>query len=163
MAPNFRNSKIYRLVSDFTNLIYIGSTVQELRKRYFNHRAHFKKWIRGHYDYCSAYQIVMFSDFRIELVEAYPCMSLHELHTREQYWKDRTHHCCNKNDAILTENGILRRKNHRRMFQRNQYHEKKNHFCDICGVYINSQPSRITRHEITDTHQANLRIMNQII
>jgi hypothetical protein len=154
---NFRNGKIYKLVSDFTELVYIGSTVQDLDKRFALHKSHFMAWMRGDMYYCSAYQIVMFTDVKIMLVESYPCKSNKELRQREQYWKDKTTDCCNKNDAIRKIEDL---KEYQQFNNKKNY--KKKHFCVACGNYYSGKPSHIQRHEQSLYHKANFKTLNNL-
>ncbi len=79
---NYQNGKIYtiRCRSDDT-LIYVGSTTRALSQRMTEHRSCCK---RG--DGCSLYDYIIdndWSDFYIELYEAYPCNSKEELCKKE--------------------------------------------------------------------------------
>jgi predicted GIY-YIG superfamily endonuclease len=40
--PDYSNGKIYKLVSDKTAMIYIGSTTQDLNERLSGHKNEFK-------------------------------------------------------------------------------------------------------------------------
>ena len=43
---DYKNGKIYKIVSDLTDKIYIGSTTQPLYKRHSKHKGNYKQYIR---------------------------------------------------------------------------------------------------------------------
>ena len=89
MTATYQNSKIYKLTSDQTSLIYIGSTVKTLNKRLTNHICDYNNYLNGNKRcYISSYEILKHGDYKIELIELYPCDNKEELHEREQYYLD---------------------------------------------------------------------------
>ena len=148
--PNFRNSKIYRLVSMFTTDEYIGSTVLELNKRFSKHKHDFKRWLDGKYHYVSSFQLIMYYDVKIELVETYPCLSFEELLKREQYWKDRTPNCCNQNEAI-----------NKNIHSHEQYKNEKIINCPYCNIEYKERNFR--RHVRTQKHKDNVELFNKLL
>lgn len=83
---NYANGKIYKMVNDFDDKIYVGGTCNELRIRK-----------RGHVDRATrfpdrpVYQHLLpigWNNVRMILIENYPCSSKYELNAREQYWID---------------------------------------------------------------------------
>lgn len=81
---DYRKGKIYRLISQHTNKIYIGSTIQKLSSRMSALKRQYG-WKEGNKDF---FEILCYDDCGIVLVEEYPCDSIDQLHMREQYWKD---------------------------------------------------------------------------
>ena len=77
----YQNSKIYKIVCNITNEIYVGSTYQQLEDRLRGH-VHDAKCNTG----ISSKQIINRGDFKIELVEYFPCESRKELHLREGFF-----------------------------------------------------------------------------
>lgn len=77
--PNYRNGKIYKITSSQTDLIYVGSTVENLSMRFAHHKSNFKRNIS---DIISK-EILKYCDAKIELIEAYPCNSKEELFKKE--------------------------------------------------------------------------------
>ncbi len=95
--PNYNNGKIYKLTSQNTDMIYIGSTVQILRKRYIKH----KNYIKNNINNLSSANMFIWDDCEIELIENYPCNSKNELLKREQYYIDLyKDYCININNAV---------------------------------------------------------------
>lgn len=79
----YANGKIYCLRSHQTDDIYIGSTIQPLYKRLYEHKSK-KLHILSNYD-----------DMYIELIEEYPCNNRMEL-TRKEGEHIRANDCVNK-------------------------------------------------------------------
>jgi GIY-YIG catalytic domain len=151
--PNFRNGKIYEIISDHTKKVYIGSTVLKLNIRLNIHKNHYKKWKQGQFDYLSSFQVVKYRDARIRLVEVYPCLTLEELLIREQYWKDNIEKCCNKNRAFRID---TRRRNSTRKWNKNNQIN-----CDYCDQCY-SKGQKMRRHEQTQKHQDNVKFFNSL-
>ena len=83
------NGKIYRLTCNVTGMTYIGSTASPLPVRLQQHsfrQEQFTKYEIG--NYCGSFKIIEGSDYKIELIEEYPCNSKTELRMRERYWYD---------------------------------------------------------------------------
>lgn len=81
----YQHSKIYKIVSDQTNRIYVGSTVNVLSKRLSEHKSMYKRYKNGSHHYVTSFDIVQYDDAKIILVESYPCNNKDELRARERY------------------------------------------------------------------------------
>ncbi len=108
--PDYSKGKIYKIVSEHTDLCYIGSTTNSLKHRFTNHKAKFNK---PECDITSK-EILKFSDAKIELVEDYPCTNNDKLKLRERYYIENTN-CCNKILPISTE-----KERHRNYYLKNK-------------------------------------------
>ena len=81
---DFANAKIYQLVNDLDDLIYVGHSTTTLTKRLYFH----KKAAKEHPDR-KVYKhtnLLGFEHFRIELIEPWPCQNEDELVAREGFW-----------------------------------------------------------------------------
>ena len=85
--PDYQQGKIYKIVCETTGLVYIGSTTQTLERRLY---AHEKKQFLQVY---SSYQILHNRNYKIELIENYPCKNNEQLRAREAYH-------CSKTDCV---------------------------------------------------------------
>ena len=91
--PNYQQGKIYSIRSvSRPDLIYIGSTTQQLSKRMGGHRRKRK------YN-CSSTIIIDIGDAYIELIQNFPCNSVDELEAQENIHM-RAIKCVNKNSAV---------------------------------------------------------------
>ena len=102
-SNQYRNGKIYRIVSNQTYQQYIGSTIQPLKYRLSGHVRDFIRYQRSKQDsshsnsqYISSFEILKFSDAAIQLIEEFPCASKLALETREGYYIRNNPNCVNK-------------------------------------------------------------------
>ena len=90
--------KIYSIRSHQTSDIYIGSTTQQLCRRFTNHKAHYKQWLNGQISYTTSFSILEYDDAYIELIEETEFKSKDELRQREGHYIRNTN-CVNKQVA----------------------------------------------------------------
>jgi hypothetical protein len=74
---NYKNSKIYKIVCDTSGKVYYGSTIQKLNIRLRKHKSNKD---------CTSIEIIKNNNYRIELVEEYPCETYQELLWRERHY-----------------------------------------------------------------------------
>ena len=91
----YRKGKIYIIRSDQTDEIYIGSTVMKLEKRLRKHESNFREFNNGTYNYVTSFELLKHNNYKIELLEAYPCVSKKKLRRREGHYI-KTIECVNK-------------------------------------------------------------------
>ena len=93
-ANRYHNAKIYRIVNDFNDQVYIGSTCQTLAKRLYSHRRDCDKTRQYN---GRLYQLVRrhggWQGFRICLVEEFSCENNDQLRQREQHHIDELKRC----------------------------------------------------------------------
>ena len=83
---NYQNGKIYRLVNDVDDLIYVGSTIVALSRRKASHKSDAAKHPEQRvYKHLNA---IGWNNVHIILIEHYPCNSSEELLARERYYID---------------------------------------------------------------------------
>ena len=85
--PNYQNGKIYKLICNTTNKVYIGSTTTTLKQRLRKHHTPSNNTMSK--------QIIEGCNYEIILLENYPCNSKLELLKREGYFIDNNE-CINK-------------------------------------------------------------------
>ena len=86
MPIDYNNGKIYKIVSNNTNRQYIGSTCQKLNTRLSNHKNMNKLYKNGKTTHCYSFDVIDDGNYKIELIEKYPCKSKKELTNREAYY-----------------------------------------------------------------------------
>jgi hypothetical protein len=91
----YTRSKIYKIVSNSTDKIYIGSTCSALHKRHHQHKLDFKRFQNGKHNNITSFQIIELGDSDIVLIEEFPCANKIQLHARERYHIENTE-CLNK-------------------------------------------------------------------
>lgn len=173
----YSRGKIYKIVSDHTDKIYIGSTCNELHKRMHWHRSSYKKYLRGNGHNSSA-DILQFDDAKIILMEKYPCEDRNELVARERYYFDlhRDSLCNQKKPAFYDGEKAICNKEWQAKYRENNkimvntkkqiYFEshpeifKTKHTCAICGgQYVINNKSR---HLKSKAHINKLTQHNQV-
>lgn len=91
--PDYQKAKIYRIISNETDKVYIGSTCDYLSSRLGKHKYSFKKGKT-----CpTSKEILKYADCKIELIEEFPCATKRELLDREGYHISITPNCVNRN------------------------------------------------------------------
>jgi len=92
----YENGKIYKLWSNETDEIYIGSTTNPLCKRLYQHKTDYKIGKNGKRGITSAYKLFeKGGDVMIELIEKFPCECKEELNAREGFYI-RQEKCVNR-------------------------------------------------------------------
>jgi len=76
-TKDYSKGKIYKIVNDdFPDLVYYGSTIQNIKRRFGQHKD----------NSCTSKKLFETNNVRVELVEDYPCETKRELETREKYY-----------------------------------------------------------------------------
>ena len=86
----YYDSKIYVIKSPNTNKIYIGSTIQPLKKRFCDHYSFYNNKTNN----TSSKEIIKCNDAYIELLEQYKCNDEFELKIREKYYIEKNKDIC---------------------------------------------------------------------
>ena len=95
----YQRGKIYKLISNETNDVYYGSTIEDkLTNRLSGHRKNYKQFLNGKCSHITSFEIIKFDNAKIILVENYPCNTKYELLAREQQYIDNNV-CVNKQRA----------------------------------------------------------------
>jgi hypothetical protein len=98
----YQRGKIYKIVCNKSNLIYIGSTIEKyLSNRLKRHRLDYRKFLNGKHRFITSFKILENDDYYIELIELFPCNSKDELLVRERYYFDNIE-CINKQKPSWT-------------------------------------------------------------
>ena len=91
----YEKGKIYKIVSNETEKIYIGSTIEKyLSNRKGKHIDKYKSYLNKKYNYVSSFELVIYPDCKIYLIESYPCNNINELLSRERYWIEQNKDIC---------------------------------------------------------------------
>jgi len=84
MPINYQNGKIYKIVCNVTDEVYIGSTCQPtVARRLAKHVDNYKEHKKGKRGYTTSFRIIERGDYTAYLVESFPCDSKDELTKRE--------------------------------------------------------------------------------
>ena len=145
MESKYLNSKIYKIICKNTGRQYIGSTSQAyLSSRLKGRESTYKKWIQsGRGNFMTSFDILDGGNYKIQLVEVYPCTTKYELHQRKRYWVLNTI-CVNKVMPNRTPkeyyhdnlNGLLE-------YKRNYYKNNRELIKNIRKVYYQQNKDKI--------------------
>lgn len=100
--PNYQNGKIYKIINNENDDIYIGSTCSPLSVRMALHRRHFKLYQQTQKNYITSFKILELTTAKIILIENFPCNTKEELTAREAYYI-RELLCVNKCIPLRTD------------------------------------------------------------
>lgn len=96
---HFQNGKIYKITSEQTDRIYIGSTCNILSARMSQHRYDNNNG-RGN---ATSREILQYPDAKIELIEAWPCENKQQLLHRERFHAEQNQNICVNNRRPIVE------------------------------------------------------------
>lgn len=92
----YAHAKVYRIISDLTNQVYVGSTCNPLSKRMAEHRSTYRAHLAGRYPRVTSFDILQHGDAKIFLLENVACESKEQLLARERHWIETTLNCVNR-------------------------------------------------------------------
>lgn len=124
--PDYSKAKIYKIVSDVDDEVYIGATCGSLAHRMSVHRATSRnkpeRCLYAHVDALGGWQ-----HFSIILVEDFPCERKEQLSARERYWVEEmsTLNMCIPGRTVAEYNATHRDKHNARRREYNATHHDK--------------------------------------
>ena len=87
--------KIYKIVDNTNQNVYIGSTCKTLKTRLSVHKCHYKMFLKGLYGNIKSFDIIKNNNYKIELLEDCNIKTKQELLARERYFI-KNNNCLNK-------------------------------------------------------------------
>ena len=93
-ANKYANGKIYKITNLTGDIIYVGSTIRSIQRRFNDHRIDLK---RRNTKFHKHLKDNGFDNFEIELIENHKCSSRTELLERETYYIKQLKPLCNVN------------------------------------------------------------------
>jgi hypothetical protein len=122
---DYENGKIYRIDCLTTGQVYIGSTKEKtLSLRLSKHKASFKYWNSGKGCHQTSFEILKHGNFKISLIELFPCNTKDELTSREGYYIRNTD-CINKQVPHRTEKEYYQ-ENREKILERDKEYRNNN-------------------------------------
>ena len=143
---------IYKLVSDSSDLVYVGRTVRTLTERFTQHRNHSTRK-----DRCSSWKVLEHGNCSIVFIEET------EDPKREKYWIEELG-ACNTNKLTcsdIVDSAKYREKNREKLAEKQRaYIARKGKVkCDRCGFVLTSS-SNLGRHQKSKRCRNYLSISN---
>jgi len=93
--PDYSKGKIYKLVSNYTDDIYIGSTCNTLSRRKGEHKCNYMRYIDGKGRYVSSFKLFEKGNVDVVLIEECSVHNKMELHRKEREYIEKLV-CVNK-------------------------------------------------------------------
>jgi len=150
--PDYNKGKIYKIVDNTNNNIYIGSTCEPtLAHRLAEHRKKFKLFLNGKYHFTSSFIILENNDYDIVLIEDVKCDNRDQLFQRERYYQDLIPNINKLKNARTTE------ENKQVKYDSNKNYENKIKRVCVCGGKYLDNLSNRTKHFNTTKHQTFLQ------
>jgi predicted GIY-YIG superfamily endonuclease len=146
--PDYSKGKIYKIVDNTNNNVYIGSTCEPtLAHRLAQHRSDYAKYLRGVRGLTTSFLILANNNYDIVLLEECDVNSRDQLFQRERYYQDLIPNINKLKNARTPEENrevkILSRKNYELKCGTNK--------CQCGGKYLNAT-SRYNKHLKTEKH-----------
>ena len=110
LKNKFYNSKIYKIVDNTNDNVYIGSCCSSLKTRLSTHKCSYEMLlfkniksyeINKNKNYIKSYEIIKNGDYKIELLEDCDINTKQELLERERYYIENNN-CLNKNISDIS-------------------------------------------------------------
>ena len=138
--PNYNNGKIYKIVNNIDNMIYIGSTTTKLCYRMAVHRCNMIKNKNA-----TLYQHMRklgIEYFTIVLIEEYPCSNKDQLLRRERYILEL------HNKQILLNKNRPNRTNIERLQQMRNWHiDNKEYHANQMKLWFINNKTRVKKYK----------------
>lgn len=117
----YNNGKIYKLVSNQTDKIYIGSTCKErLCQRLAQHKRNYNFWLKDNNNgYMSSYELFKLGNVEIVLLETINCNTKDELLKKEREYIDKY------KDILINKVRPTITKDERKEYQKEHYEDNK--------------------------------------
>jgi len=146
------NAKIYKIVDNTSDNIYIGSTCKTLKTRLSEHKSDYKRFLKGLYNNIKSFDILKNNDYKIELLEDCEIKTKHELLARERFYVENNN-CVNKNIPGSTDKGTQQyQKDYNKAYKEtNKFKLNEKFDCQCGGRYIRCNKS----HHINSTKHLN--------
>ena len=99
----YNDSKIYKIVDNTSDMVYIGSTIHKyLSQRLQKHVYHYKDYLKGSGRRITSFSILENNDYDIILIENLNCETIDQLKARERFHIENTPNCVNRNIPTRT-------------------------------------------------------------
>ena len=159
---NYQNGKIYKIIDHTNNNVYIGSTCKTLKERLSRHEYNYKAYLNEKDDYRSSFSILKNNNYKILLIEAFPCNSKKELTQREGYYI-KSVECVNNHVP-----GRTKKESDKQYYETNKQmildrckQKCKQKITCICGSIVAKHAK--ARHEKTKKHISFLKTQQVVI
>ena len=149
----FQSGKIYKIVDNTSDMVYIGSTCKTLEQRLKQHQANYKAFKAGKSNFVTVFKILQNNNYKIELIKLNPCDTKQELNKLEGQTINKLKmdgfNIINKNIAGLTRKESVAQYRQNNKIEINEKARIK-HNCQCGGKYTQCSKAQ---HEKSIKHQ----------
>lgn len=153
----YENCKIYKLVNNVDDEIYVGSTCNTLAKRLHKHKKDAKRRPDQHvYKHLDS---IGWNNVQCILIEEYPCENKNQQLARERYWYDQLKPTLNMYRPSVTDEELkeYEKDRHKNYYENNREkvleRRRQPWHCEACQCTITSRHK--SRHLKGKTHLLN--------
>lgn len=145
--------KIYKIIHNQSDICYVGSTCNELRQRWQEHKRHYAQKKKRQISICKYFDLYGIDNFKIILIKQYEVVDRTHLQAYEQLWINKLNNINRQNllfpKFIRLENmrkrnksGIYNDKNNAR--SRINYQKNKEKFSEKAKNYYQKNKEKLT-------------------
>ena len=146
----YLNGKIYKLIDNTNGDVYIGSTCLSLKERLKGHVDKYNENRKKNGKGNSSYDIIKNNDYKIELLENFPCKLKQELLIKEREYIENTK-CINILRPIITYQEMLDndkkwKKNNKdkvKIYGQTKYEKHKDKILESRKIYYEANKDKI--------------------
>lgn len=158
---NYQLGKIYKIVDNTNDNIYIGSTCEPtLARRLSGHVRKYKYYLKGLCNFITSFEIIKNNNYDIILIEEFPCENKMQLHQSERYYIEnmkcinkihptRTHkeYRENNKDKLSEKNKLYRENNKDKISEKMKkyYKENKEQISEMNKIYYEENKNKIVQ------------------
>ena len=152
LRNKLNEGKIYKIVDNTNDNVYIGSTCKTLKTRLSVHKCHYKMFLKGLYNNVKSFEIIKNNDYKIELLEKCDIKTKQELLARERFYIENNN-CLNKVIPGRTDKQYyIHNKNELTIKKKEKF------ICQCRGKYTRCHKSQ---HINSNKHQNYLKSQNK--
>lgn len=139
----YQLGKIYKITSEHTDKIYVGSTCKKLlSQRLASHSSEYKNWKNGKSNYISAFELFELGLVQITLLEACPCETKDELLSKERYYIEKY------KDSIVNKRIPITTSEEKKEIKKKYYEANKEHVNETHKKYYEAN-----KEHFSETHK----------
>jgi hypothetical protein len=157
--------RVYKITSNETADIYVGSTVQKLYQRFSNHKLDYTKYTQGKFaKYMTSYCILKYSDAKIELLEERGFEYKNDMLKLEGEYIRAIEGCINKQVAGRTEKEYKDTyKDQYKQYNKEYNETHKDRISQQHKEYYQANKDEIKQHvkQYKENHEYELKIKNK--
>ena len=157
----YKIGKVYKIIHNQSNVIYIGSTFNTLRDRWWHHKSSFNGWLNNknhNYSIFKYFKEFRIENFKIILIKEYKVVDRKHLESKEQLWISKLSNINQKNtlDIPKLSNKLYNKNNKERI--KEYYENNKEQIKEYVKNY-NNDNKEIIKEKKKEYRKINKEIL----